>query len=183
MEGISIMASFTITNISQNTVTYEGNSISPGSSFTTPVNSSSYITDLGFIVDLAYGNIKIAINGVNLSGREAVNAIFLLSCFPTPNYQNLTGNGTTTIKSGPGILSSIIINNANTGGTITVYDNTSASGTVIANLQIGTPVGGLLSTTGLVNPIMLSNLNTMFSNGLTVVTSGSNNNNITIYYL
>jgi hypothetical protein len=49
------------------------------------------------------------------------------------NYTHLNANGTSTIKSGSGWLNTVTINiKGGTGNQITIYDNTSASGTVIA---------------------------------------------------
>lgn len=97
-------------------------------------------------------------------------------------FRNITGNATTVVKSGSGRLHSIMINRNWTGGTVTIYDNTAGSGTVIATLDVGTPSGGLLSTTGTPGPIMLGPMGLEFATGLTVVTSGSSNNNVTILY-
>lgn len=97
-------------------------------------------------------------------------------------FHNMTGNATTTIKSGIGILRGISINNNTTGGTVTIYDNTAASGTKIMTLQVGSPSGGLLTTTGLAGPTMISGLDIKFGTGLTVVTAGSANNNVSLYY-
>lgn len=97
-------------------------------------------------------------------------------------YQNIVGNGTTVVKNAAGFLRALIINNNTTSGTITVYDNTAASGTKIMTVQIGSPSGGLLSTSGLPGPAQLSALDVRFNTGLTIVTAGSNNNNITVYY-
>lgn len=99
------------------------------------------------------------------------------------SYNRQTGNGTTTVKSGAGTLIGIIINNDNTGGTFTVYDNTAGSGTIIMGaVQMGTPSGGLLSSTGLRGPNYLGTLNIAFTTGLTVVRAGDANNNITVIY-
>jgi hypothetical protein len=98
------------------------------------------------------------------------------------NYRNITGNATTTVKSGAGMLQAVIINNASTNGTVTVYDNTAGSGAKIATVQIGSPSGGLLSTSGIPNPASLPALNVKFSTGLTVVTAGSSSNDITVIY-
>ncbi len=97
-------------------------------------------------------------------------------------FRNLTGNGTTTVKSGNGVIRGISFNNGNTGGDVTIYDNTAASGTKIATFQIGTPSGGLLSSTGLHSPSYIA-MTAEFTTGLTVVTAGSSNNDITIYYV
>lgn len=97
-------------------------------------------------------------------------------------YQNLTGNATTTVKSKAGLLRAISINNNTTGGTVTLYDNTAGSGMKIMTLQIGSPSGGLLSSSGLPGPINLTGLDIRFNTGLTVVTAGGAANNVTIYY-
>jgi hypothetical protein len=97
------------------------------------------------------------------------------------SYRNLTGNATATVKSGAGYLHAIAVNDNNTGGTITIYDNTAASGTKIATLQLATPSGGLLSTTGLQAPVALP-IGVVFTTGLTIVTAGSSNNDITVCY-
>jgi hypothetical protein len=94
-------------------------------------------------------------------------------------HRNITGNCTTTVKSGNGVLRAISINDNNTGGIVTVYDNTSAAGTKIATFQIGTASGALGA--GQKGPLLLQ-LTAEFSAGLTIVTSGSNNNDITAYY-
>lgn len=97
-------------------------------------------------------------------------------------YANIVGNITTVVKPAPGILVGLIINNNATGGDIVIYDNILAQGVVISALSIGTPSGGLLSTSGKPGPLLLSGLNLRFLTGLTIVTSGSLNNNITVLY-
>lgn len=97
-------------------------------------------------------------------------------------YTNITGNATVTVKSGPGILRAICIGNNTTGGDAIIYDNTAGSGTRIMTLQLGTPSGGLLSTSGYPSPMQLGPFDVRFNVGLTVVTSGSTSNNITIFY-
>lgn len=100
-----------------------------------------------------------------------------------PNtYSNRTGNGTFVVKSGFGTLQAIMINNDNTGGDLVVYDNTAGSGTVLFAAQLGSPSGGLLSSSGLRGMASSGLLNCSFNTGLTVVLSGSNNNNITVLY-
>lgn len=97
-------------------------------------------------------------------------------------YRNITGNTTVTVKSGNGVIRGITINDNTTGGSIIVYDNTAASGTRIATFQIATPSGGLLSTSGQPSPTYVT-MAAEFTTGLTIVTSGSSSNNITIYYV
>lgn len=106
---------------------------------------------------------------------------FLIGQFRN-KYKNITGNSTQTVKSGNGVIRGISINNNNTGGEITIYDNTAASGTKIATLQVGTPSGGLLSTSGQQSVVYVT-MTAEFSTGLTVVTTSSSNNDITVYYV
>ena len=68
------------------------------------------------------------------------------------------------------------------GGVITIYDNTAGSGTVIMQLDTGSPSGGLLSSTGLPGPAFMGPLGINFTTGLTVVTSSSTSNDVTIIY-
>ena len=74
---------------------------------------------------------------------------------PPIKYSHLTGNATTTIKTGAGRLHSININNNTTGGLIKVYDSTAGSGTSIMFLTLGTPSGGLLSSSGQAGPVYI----------------------------
>lgn len=97
-------------------------------------------------------------------------------------FRNLTGNATTTVKSGSGTLSGVLINNNTTGGTITIYDNTAASGTLIGTFTVGSPSGGLLSSSGQPSPFSTGPLGLEFATGLTIVTAGSASNNVTILY-
>ena len=59
------------------------------------------------------------------------------------SYAHLNSTGTTTIKSGAGILRRVVINTKGTGSnTLTIYDNTSGSGTVIAAIDTVNGVSG-----------------------------------------
>lgn len=51
-------------------------------------------------------------------------------------YQNITGDATTTVKSGPGMLRSITLNAPTATEVITIYDNTAGSGTKIGTITI-----------------------------------------------
>lgn len=66
---------------------------------------------------------------------------------------------TTTLKTGAGILHTIVVNGG-TAGTIIVYDNTAASGTIIASFD---------ST----NALATYTFDCTFSTGLTVITSAA----------
>lgn len=83
-------------------------------------------------------------------------------------FTNITTNTTTTVKSGSGYVNGFTVNNpalltvANL--TVTVYDNTAASGTKIGTYTV--PFG-LTTAVPFFVPIRCS-----FSTGLTVVTAG-----------
>jgi hypothetical protein len=51
-------------------------------------------------------------------------------------YQNITGDATTLVKSGAGTLHTITLNNPTATETITIYDNTVGSGTKIATITV-----------------------------------------------
>lgn len=91
------------------------------------------------------------------------------------SYSHLTGNGTTTVKSGSGVLGSICVNNNNDTGTFTIYDNTTATGSIVGVIS---SAGETLVTHG---PVCLE-YNVIFSTGLTVVTASSSGNDITVTY-
>lgn len=75
----------------------------------------------------------------------------------TPRY--ISTATTTVVKSGSGILGSIVIGET-AAGAITVYDNTSATGTVIAVLKASVVEGTYT-------------FNASFTTGCTVVTAGA----------
>jgi hypothetical protein len=55
-----------------------------------------------------------------------------------PNYYNIRQAETKILRRGPGTLVSIIINSGRTGSELTVYDNTEASGQIIAIVSTST---------------------------------------------
>ena len=77
---------------------------------------------------------------------------------------------TTVVKSGSGILHTVCINTPAATGTITIYDNTAASGTKIATVTI------FAST----NPCFT--YDAAFSTGLTIVTATAANDLTVTYY-
>lgn len=86
-------------------------------------------------------------------------------------FLNIAGAATTTVRTGKGTFYSIIVNKAVVNGVITIYDNTTNSGTKIATI---THPAALLSSQ--YNLDFYAN----FSIGLTVVTSAADD--ITIVY-
>ena len=87
------------------------------------------------------------------------------------SYSNLLANATTTLKSGSGILRSIVINNAGaSANTCTVYDNTAGSGTVIATIDTVELNGRVLE------------YDVRFGTGLTIVLATGTAADITVMY-
>ena len=87
------------------------------------------------------------------------------------SFLNITTATTTTVKSGAGVLCSLIINKKVLSGVVTIYDNTAASGTLIGTI---TDPATLLSNQLFV-PYEVN-----FSTGLTIVTSTATD--ITVVY-
>ena len=82
----------------------------------------------------------------------------------TLSYTNIAGAATTVVRTGAGILGSIVCNKAVLSGVITIYDNTAGSGTKIATI---THPGTLLQN----QYVLLYNV--AFTTGLTIVTSAA----------
>lgn len=136
----------------------------------TAVGQAAIITALGlpFQVGGSIGNTAFGISGTlpAFAATPTVNVGTVQGYTPA----NIATSTTTTVKSGAGVLHGI---NVNTKGTIastaTVYDNTSASGTILAILDT-------LSLSG------WNQFDVTFSTGLTIVTTGTSPSNITVSY-
>jgi len=85
-------------------------------------------------------------------------------------YLNITGQATTTVKSGGGVLHTICINTPAATETITIYDNTAASGTKIGTITV------FAST----NPCLTYDIN--FTTGLTLVTATASSDLTVSFY-
>ena len=57
-------------------------------------------------------------------------------------YRNITADATTVLKTGPGYLHTVCVNTPAATATITVYDNTAASGTKISTITSFASVSG-----------------------------------------
>lgn len=142
----------------------------------------------GAVVGYAGANapsFQITVGGKDSSGKSQparMNKFADLSTNFRNSFQNLTGNATNTVKSGAGTLHGLMINNNSTSGTVKIYDNTSASGTVIATVHMGSDNGGLLGSNSAPGSVFLGPLGLEFSTGLTIVTSGSSSNDVTVLY-
>jgi hypothetical protein len=82
------------------------------------------------------------------------------------NYRNITAAATTVVKNGAGKLKSITVNTT-AAGTITVYDNTAASGNKIATFKASVVEGTY-------------DFSANFATGLTIVTAAASD--ITVTY-
>lgn len=89
-----------------------------------------------------------------------------ISGTPSFNPLNIASATTTVVKSGSGHLHSIVVN-ATAAGTITIYDNTAASGTKLGTLKTSIVEGTYL-------------YDCQFSTGLTIVTGAASD--ITVTY-
>ena len=83
-------------------------------------------------------------------------------------YVHLNSNGTTVIKTGPGVFHTLTVNTIGATDTVTVYDGTSVSGAVIAKTD------SALETTFI--------FDVAFYTGLTVVLAGTTPADITVSY-
>lgn len=96
---------------------------------------------------------------LSLSGLLFVSSA-LAQAVQTWQYQNITGTATTTLKSVPGVLHSITFNKPVATEVITIYDNTTNSGTIIGTITV--PASPL--------PVTLT-YDVAFWTGLTLVTA------------
>lgn len=125
--------------------------------------------EISNLVD-ASGNAKQTL-ATQIAGEDLTNDVQKVE--QRFSYLNIAaGQATTTVKSGAGFLHAIIFNGPATAtNTTTVYDNTAASGTVIA-IPLAT---GVIAPTSVV-------YNCSFSTGLTIITATANGANMTVVY-
>jgi len=113
----------------------------------------------------------LTVQGISGGEPLSVDVIQPVITKPAPSsYLHLNANGTTTVKSGAGVLRRIIINTR--GGilsTLTIYNNTTATGAVIAVLDTNAAGGEF-------------GYELDFTTGLTVVLAGGTAADITIIY-
>jgi hypothetical protein len=86
-------------------------------------------------------------------------------------FQNITTATTTTVKSGAGKLGAVIVNRPIASSTITMYDNTAASGTVIGTIT--------LPATLLTDGPVYAEYGLNFGTGLTIDTTGTSDITVT----
>lgn len=82
------------------------------------------------------------------------------------SYTNITTATTATVKSGAGVLNTIVVNTLVASATITIYDNTAGSGNKIGTITLPSTITGD-------DPVVIVYGGVAFSTGLTLVTSGA----------
>lgn len=125
------------------------------------------ITGVGADVDSSLKAVLVTLAS-KIAGEDQDNDLIVTE--NRYNYKNLAANATTTVKSTPGFLHSLVINTPGaTGNTVTLYDNTAGSGTKIATIDATANV-----------PTRIYNV--QFATGLTVVIVNGTAADITITY-
>ena len=89
--------------------------------------------------------------------------------FNTNSFSNINTNTTSTVKSGAGVLKRIVVNKVGAlSNTCTIYDNTTATGTIIGTIDPHTH--------------MVFEYDVVFNTGLTIVTATGTAADLTIVY-
>jgi hypothetical protein len=102
--------------------------------------------------------------------RASVSNVGALSVETINNlFNRISTATTTTVKSGAGVLRNVLIGVRSTGGTITIYDSLTGSGTVIAVIDTAVFSGELT-------------FEVAFAIGLTLVTTGAPAADLTVTY-
>ena len=110
--------------------------------------------------------IELHIGGVAISSANALPMVPNAS-----SYLNIVGAGTTVVKSGAGTLRRIVCNKAVASSVITIYDNTTGS---------GTKIGTITQPITLLGSQIVFEYGCVFATGLTVVTSAADD--LTVVY-
>ena len=149
-----------------------------GSAVTQPISAASLPLPAGAATQATLSSIDAKFSALGQTTMSASVPVVLASNHSdivtkksASSYAHLNSTGTTTIKSGAGILRRVVVNTR--GGitnTLTIYDNTSGSGTVIAAIDT---VNGVLGH---------FEYNVAFSTGLTVVSATGTSADITVIY-
>ena len=149
-----------------------------GSAVTQPISAASLPLPAGAATQATLSSIDAKFSALGQNTMSASTPVVLSSNHSdivtkksASSYAHLNSTGTTTIKSGAGILRRVVVNTR--GGitnTLTIYDNTSGSGTVIAAIDT---VNGVLGH---------FEYNVAFSTGLTVVNATGTSADITVIY-
>lgn len=93
---------------------------------------------------------------------------------PNFAYENITTAASTLVKTGTGVLHGITINTPVSSSSITIYDGTSASGTKIGTITLGSTINDS-------GQRMLLEYDVVFGVGLFIVTTGTNDLTVSYY--
>lgn len=149
-----------------------------GSAVTQPVSAVSLPLPTGAATESTLSALSAKFSALGQTTMSASVPVVLASNHSdivtkksASSYAHLNSTGTTTIKSGAGILRRVVINTkGSASNTFTIYDNTSGSGTVIAAIDTVNGVSGHFE------------YNVAFSTGLTVVDATGTSADITVIY-
>lgn len=149
-----------------------------GSAVTQPISAASLPLPAGAATQATLSSIDAKFSALGQKTMSASVPVVLASNHSdivtkksASSYAHLNSTGTTTIKSGAGILRRVVINKkGSASNTFTIYDNTSGSGTVIAAIDTVNGVSGYFE------------YNVAFSTGLTVVDATGTSADITVIY-
>ena len=149
-----------------------------GSAVTQPVSAVSLPLPIGAATESTLSSLSAKFSALGQATMAASVPVVLASNHSdivtkksASSYAHLNSTGTTTIKSGAGILRRVVINTkGSASNTFTIYDNTSGSGTVIAAIDTVNGVSGHFE------------YNVAFSTGLTVVDATGTSADITVIY-
>ncbi len=149
-----------------------------GSSVTQPISAVSLPLPTGAATETTLSALSAKFSALGQATMAASvpvvlasNHSYIVTKKSASSYAHLNSTGTTTIKSGAGILRRVVINTkGSASNTFTIYDNTSGSGTVIAAIDT---VNGVLGH---------FEYNVAFSTGLTVVDATGTSADITVIY-
>lgn len=111
----------------------------------------------------ASGNTHVNL-GTKIAGEDQANDV--IKSENQMSFLNITTATTTTVKSGAGFFHCVVINTT-AAGTITIYDNTAAS---------GTKIGTIVASAGVATYLY----DVKFNNGLTLVTAAASD--LTVSY-
>lgn len=89
---------------------------------------------------------------------------------PATKYKNIGDSATHVVKSGPGIVSSVVVGKAQAGAVMAVYDGLDTNGVLMATVELDI-VGSWTPPA----PVA-------FAKGLTVVTTGLTTGSVTFFY-
>lgn len=156
-----------VVSTSSSTATYYGNRTGRYFRVNGTLTGGNTIT-----LALTFYTNATAVNSMGVSaaqfGAWTVTAQLAASTTGGYSYNHQSTNGTTTVKSGAGTLHTVTINNAGATDTITLYDNTAGSGTVIA------VIGSTSEAT--------FTYDLAFTTGLTAVIAGTTSPDVTFTY-